>query len=127
MQKNVNNVFDIINNIAFDRHSIDINIADSQLYSPYITNRYLTFINPQITHLVNNSVNKYGAVFNPVDHYNFLFNLTPKTKRKFIRYIKKKKSDKKECMLLAKRYELSKREINLYSDMFDVNIKKYEQ
>ena len=56
-----------------------------------------------------------------------MFNLIPKTKRKFIRYIKKRKADKKECELLSKRYELSKREINLYSETFDVNIKKYEQ
>mgnify|MGYP001247627942 CR=1 FL=1 len=127
MPKTINNVFDLINNIAFDSYSVDINIADSQLYSPYITNRYLTFVNPQITHLINDTVNKYGIVFNPSDHYRLLFHLIPKTKRKFIRYIKKKKADKIQCALLAKRYELSKREINLYSEVFDVNIKKYEQ
>ena len=127
MTKPINNVFDIINNIAFDSNPVDINIADSGLYSPYITNRYLTHINPQITLLVNNTVNKYGIAFSSLDHYKFMFNLIPKTKRKFIRYIKKKKADKKECKLLSKRYELSEREINLYSETFDVNIKKYEQ
>jgi len=127
MTKTINNVFDLINSIAFDTRIVDINIADSQLYSPYITNRYLTFVNPEITHLVNNTVNKYGIAFNSLDHYKFLFHLVPKTKRKFIRYIKKKKVDKKECELLSRRYELSEREINLYSETFDVNIKKYEQ
>ena len=83
----------IINNIAFDSYIVDINIADSQLYSPYITNRYLTSVNPQVTHLVNNTVNKYGIVFNSLDHYKFLFHLVPKSKRKFIRYIKKKKTN----------------------------------
>ena len=127
MKKSINNVFDLINNIAFDSHIVDINIADNQLYSPYITNRYLTHINPQITQLVNDTVNKYGIVFNSLDHYKFLFHLVPKTKRKFIRYIKKKKADRKECKLLSQRYELSQREIDLYSETFDVNIKKYEQ
>jgi len=126
MKKSINNVFDIINNIAFDSHIVDINIADGQLYSPYITNRYLTFVNPQITHLVNNTVNKYGLVYNSLDHYKFLFHLIPKTKRKFIRYIKKKKTNKPEHKLLSKRYEISEREIDLYSETFDVNIKKYE-
>ena len=112
MTKTINNVFDIINNIAFDSHIVDINIADGQLYSPYITNRYLTFVNPQITQLVNNTVNKYGVVYNSLDHYKFLFYLIPKTKRKFIRYIKKKKTNKAEHKLLSKRYELSEREID---------------
>tara|TARA_R100000008_G_C3470949_1_gene108947 strand:- start:56 stop:436 length:381 start_codon:yes stop_codon:yes gene_type:complete len=125
MQKTINNVFDIINNIAFDRYSIDINIADNQLYSPYITNRYLTFVNPQIAHLINNSVNRYGVVFNPVDHYNFLFHLIPKTKRKFIRYTKKKKKTDVDLDKVSKNYNLSTREIRLYSEQFDVNIPKY--
>ena len=87
MTKPINNVFDIINNIAFDSNPVDINIAASGLYSPYITNRYLTHINPQITFLVNDSVNKYGVAFSSIDHYKFMFSLIPKTKRKFIRYI----------------------------------------
>jgi len=127
MPKQINNFFDLINNIAFEDRAVDINIADSQIYSPYITNRYLTFVNPQIAHLVNNTVNKYGTVFSAIDHYKFMFNLVPKTKRKFIRYTKKKKSSKKDCELLARRYELSRKEIDLYSEMFDINIKKYEQ
>ena len=98
MPKPINNVFDLINNVAFDSNPVDINIADSGLYSPYITNRYLTHINPQITLLVNNTVNKYGIAFSSLDHYKFVFNLIPKTKRKFIRYIKKKKADKKDIV-----------------------------
>ena len=97
------------------------------MYSPYITNRYLTFVTPLATLLINNTVNKYGVVFNPNEHYKFLFHLIPKTSRKFIRYIKKKKANKKDVKLLSARFELSEREIELYSETFDVNIKKYEQ
>ena len=127
MSKPVNSFFDFVNNIAFSRTQIDINIADSQLYSSYITNRYITFINKESVLLINNTVNKYGSVFNNELHYNFLFNLIPKTKRKFIRYVKKKKKDKKNFERSAELYELSQREIQLYSENFGVNISKYEQ
>jgi len=127
MSKPVNSFFDFVNNIAFARTQIDINITDSQLYSSYITNRYITFINKECTFLVNNTVNKYGSVFTNELHYNFLFNLIPKTKRKFIRYVKKKKKDKKSFERSAELYELSQREIQLYSENFGVNISKYEQ
>ena len=127
MQKQINNVFDLINNIAFDSHVVDINIADSQLFSPYITNRYLTFVDPRINHLINNTVNKYGIAFNSLDHYKFLFHLIPKTKRKFIRYIKKKKKNKIVLKRIANQLEISQREVDLYSKNFKINTKKYEQ
>ena len=126
-KKSVNSFFDFVNNIAFDREQLDINITDSQLYSAYITNRYITFLNKESALLINNTINKYGQGFNTETHYNFLFNLIPKVKRKFIRYVKKKKVDKKDFELLSKRHELSQREIQLYSENFGVNIKKYEQ
>lgn len=126
-RKPVNSFFDFVNNIAFDREQLDINITDSQLYSAYITNRYMTFLNKESALLINNTINRYGQVFNNETHYNFLFNLIPKVKRTFIRYVKKKKVDKKDFELLSKRHELSHREIQLYSENFGVNIKKYEQ
>ena len=127
MQKQINNVFDLINNIAFDSHVVDINIADSQLFSPYITNRYLTFVDPRINHLINNTVNKYGIAFNSLDHYKFLFHLIPKTKRKFIHYIKKKKKNEIVLERIANQLEISQREVDLYSKNFKINTKKYEQ
>ena len=127
MQKQINNEFDLINNIAFDSHVVDINIADSQLFSPYITNRYLTFVDPRINHLINNTVNKYGIAFNSLDHYKFLFHLIPKTKRKFIHYIKKKKKNKIVLERIANQLEISQREVDLYSKNFKINTKKYEQ
>ena len=71
----------------------------------------------------------YGHVFSAHDHYNFMFNLIPKTKRRFIRYVKKNKKENTEknnaIELVAKNLELSKREVELYSEKFKVNIKKY--
>ena len=50
--KTVNSFFDFVNNIAFDREQLDINITDSQLYSAYITNRYITFLNKESALLI---------------------------------------------------------------------------
>ena len=59
-RKPVNSFFDFVNNIAFDKEQLDINITDSQLYSAYITNRYITFLNKESTLLINNTINRYG-------------------------------------------------------------------
>ena len=114
-------------NILFEKSKIDIDIASAQLYSPYIVNRYMTFADKSLVHLINNSVNKYGSVFSiNVDHYNFLHALIPKTKRKYINYTKKIKRDKNIYDKVCKQYELSYREVDLYSETFKINIKKYE-
>ena len=126
-RKVVNSFFDFVNNIAFEKEQLDINITDSQLYSAYITNRYITFLNTESALLINNTINRYGLEFSNEMHYSFVFNLIPKVKRKFIRYVKKKKVDKKDFELLCNRHELSQREIQLYSENFGVNIQKYEQ
>ena len=126
-RKAVNSFFDFVNNIAFEKEQLDINITDSQLYSAYITNRYITFLNTESALLINNTINRYGLEFSNEMHYSFVFNLIPKVKRKFIRYVKKKKVDKKDFELLCNRHELSQREIQLYSENFGVNIQKYEQ
>ncbi len=114
-------------NILFEKSKIDIDITSTQLYSPYIVNRYITFADKSLVHLVNNSVNKYGSVFSiNVDHYNFLHALIPKNKRKYINYTKKIKRDKKIYERVCSLYELSHREVDLYSENFKINIKKYE-
>jgi|TARA_B100001079_G_C16057382_1_gene359812 hypothetical protein len=125
--KQANNFFDFVTNILFEKSKIDIDITSTQLYSPYIVNRYITFADKSLVHLVNNSVNKYGSVFSiNVDHYNFLHALIPKNKRKYINYTKKIKRDKKIYERVCSLYELSHREVDLYSENFKINIKKYE-
>ena len=125
--KQANNFFDFVTNILFEKNKIDIDITSTQLYSPYIVNRYITFADKQFVTLINNSVNMYGSVFSiNVDHYNFLHVLIPKTKRKYINYTKKIKKDKKVYEQVCKQYELSHREVDLYSENFELNIVKYE-
>ena len=93
--KQVNSFFDFVTNILFEKNKIDIDITSSQIYSPYIVNRYVTFADTKFTHLINNSVNMYGSVFSiNIDHYHFLHALIPKTNRKYINYTKKIKKEK---------------------------------
>ena len=125
--KQANNFFDFVTNILFERDKIDIDVTSTQIYSPYIVNRYVTFADTRFVPLINNSVNMYGSAFSiNVDHYNFLHFLIPKTKRKYINYTKKIKKDKKIYETVCKQYELSQREVDLYSETFKINIKKYE-
>ena len=125
--KQANNFFDFVTNILFERDKIDIDVTSAQIYSPYIVNRYVTFADTRFVPLINNSVNMYGSAFSiNVDHYNFLHCLIPKTKRKYINYTKKIKKDKTIYEKVCKQYELSQREVDLYSETFNINIKKYE-
>jgi len=125
--KQANNFFDFVTNILFEQNKIDIDVTSAQIYSPYIVNRYITFADTRFVPLINNSVNMYGSVFSiNVDHYNLLHCLIPKTKRKYINYTKKIKKDKTAYERVCKQYELSQREVDLYSETFKINIKKYE-
>jgi len=81
--KQANNFFDFVTNILFEKDKIDIDITSTQIYSPYIVNRYVTFAEPRFVPLINNSVNLYGSIFSiNIDHYTFLHILIPKIKRK---------------------------------------------
>ena len=125
--KQANNFFDFVTNILFEKDKVDIDVTSAQIYSPYIVNRYVTFADVRFVSAINNSVNMYGSVFSiNVDHYNFLHCLIPKTKRKYINYTKKIKKDKTTYERVCKQYELSQREVDLYSETFKINIKKYE-
>ena len=125
--KQANNFFDFVTNILFEKDKIDIDVTSAQIYSAYIVNRYVTFADARFVPLINNSVNMYGSAFSiNVDHYNFLHALIPKTKRKYINYTKKIKTDKTTYERVCNQYELSQREVDLYSETFKINIKKYE-
>ena len=125
--KQANSFFDFVTNILFEKNKIDMDITSVELYSPYIVNRYITFADKSLVHLVNESVNKYGGVFTiNAEHYNFLHVLIPKLKRKYINYTKKIKRDKNMYELVCNLYELSQREVDLYSKTFKINIEKNE-
>ncbi len=86
-------------------------------YIPYLINRWLGFISPQICGAINESVNALGNI-DKEQHYKLLLKLYPKSKVPFIKYVKKVKEEKTEeddkISLLASNMELSQREIKQY-------------
>lgn len=86
-------------------------------------------LNKQTASLVNQTANTlYMVLENKTDHYRFLHYILPRERFKKINYIKKVKSDNNNDILhkMAKRLELSKREINLYSQQLKIDLTKYE-
>jgi hypothetical protein len=83
-------------------------------YIPYLINRWLGFISPQICGAINESVNSLGNI-DKEQHYKLLLKLYPKSKVPFINYIKKVKEEKTEeddkISLLASNMEMSEREV----------------
>jgi hypothetical protein len=83
-------------------------------YIPYLINRWLAFISPQICGAINESVNALGNI-DKEQHYKLLVRLYPKSKVPFIKYVKKVKEEKTEesdkLTLLASNMEMSEREV----------------
>ena len=121
-------IFDFLNNITHEKSKKELDISDQTLYSPYIINRFLSQYNKDVCYIINHTVNKHcDGNLDKEFHYKFLTNVLPKLKKKFIRYIKKKKEDKKPNYdKYASLHEISKREVDLYFKEFNLNTKKYE-
>ena len=83
-------------------------------YIPFLINRWLGFISPQICGAINESVNSLGNIDKEL-HYKLLLKLYPKSKVPFIQYVKKVKEEKTEeddkVSLLASNMEMSEREV----------------
>ena len=83
-------------------------------YIPYLINRWLAFVSPQICNAINESVNALGNI-DKDQHYKLLLKLYPKSKVPFIKYIKKIKQEKTKeddkLTFLASNMEMSEREV----------------
>jgi hypothetical protein len=83
-------------------------------YIPYLINRWLAFVSPQICGAINESTNTLGNI-DKEQHYKLLLRLYPKSKVPFIKYVKKVKEEKTEeddkLSLLASNMEMSEREV----------------
>lgn len=85
-------------------------------YVPYMINRWLSFINPQISHAINQANTKV-LLEDKSQHYKLLLSLFPKLKyAPKIQYIKKsqeeKEKDNKEIKFLASQLEVSEKEVS---------------
>lgn len=89
-------------------------------YIPFLINRWLSFITPQICSAVNESVNSLGNIDKQL-HYKLLLKLYPKSKPPFIKYVKKVKEEKtkedERVDMLASNMEMSRREAKLLLEL----------
>lgn len=89
-------------------------------YIPYLINRWLSFVTPQICSAINESVNSLGNIDKQL-HYKLLLKLYPKSKVPFISYVKKVKEEKtkedERVDMLAANMEMSRREAKLLLEL----------
>ena len=116
-------IFDFINDVLFTKKNTMQSLDDENTFSPYMLNRWISMYSPAMARDCN-IINKYlGAFENKKDLFNLFVATFKKVPFKRINYIKKHKEEKKEeCEqldLLAKSYELSKREIKQYLELKD--------
>ena len=95
------------------------NVDDESAFNMYMINRWVSMYSPNMAVVVNNTTNRLHSVFETKqDYYKFISNVFPKVRRKHIAYIKKTKKDtdteNDNLKIIAKRLELSEREIKSY-------------
>jgi hypothetical protein len=126
------NVFDQLKDIITDKKNILSGDCELEKeFSPYMTQRWLSFYSPQFTQIVNNSSNVlWKAIDDKQMWYKLFMGIIPKSKFKSIKYIKKTKEEKSNMKIdkdmvkyLAERFELSEREITSYLESGTVDIK----
>ena len=113
-------IFDCLNDILFTkRGKLLQNVDDEPSFNQYMINRWCSMYSPQLATIINSTVNwLYNTFETKQQYYRFVSTILPKVNNKRIHYIKKKKpEDQPEYQnieLLAKRLELSQREIKSY-------------
>ena len=95
------------------------NVDDEAAFNNYMINRWISMYSPNLAIVINSTTNWLYNVFETKqDYYKFINKVIPRVKRKHIAYIKKKKKeevdDHENLKLIAKRLELSEREIKSY-------------
>lgn len=126
------NIFNYISNLLFTKKQPGIkNIDQEGDYQPFLINRWCSMLNKPTAAIINSTSNTLFQVLeNKGDHYKFLHYILPRSRFTRISYIKKNKTpdpDKPVIKMLAKKLELSEREINLYKEHTEIDFKKYEQ
>ena len=114
-------IFDCLSDILFTkRGKLLQNVDEEAGFNQYMINRWCSMYSPNMAVLVNNTVNwLYSAFETKQQYYKFVLSVFPRLQNKRIHYIKKKKPEDKptepdNIKLLAKRLELSEREIKSY-------------
>jgi hypothetical protein len=115
-------IFDCLNDILFTkRGKLLQNVDDEPNFNQYMINRWSSMYSPQMAVLINNTVNwLYNTFETKQQYYKFVSKVFPRLRFKRLHYIKKNKPENNtqhdNVQLLAKRMQLSTREIKMYLD-----------
>lgn len=114
-------IFDCLNDILFTKkNKLLKNVDEETEFNQYMINRWISMYSPNMATIINNTTNWLYSVFETKQqYYKFISRVIPKASFKRIHYIKKKKPEDtpkeiENIELIAKRLELSKREIKSY-------------
>ena len=113
-------IFDILNDVLFTKKGNTLqNVDDESAFNMFMINRWVSMYSPNLAVVINNTTNRLNSIFETKqDYYRYISKILPKVKRKHIAYIKKAKRDDTEELdnikIMAKRLELSEREIKSY-------------
>lgn len=115
-------IFDHLKDVLFTkRGELLHNVDDETTFNAYMINRWCSMHSPRMAILINSTCNWLYNVFETKQqYYKFVLSVLPKVPFKRIHYIKKQKNDNQEkkddnnIQLIAKRLELSQREIKSY-------------
>ena len=118
-------LFEHLENLTNNKKMLDVtNPEEVSSYDPYIINRFVSMCEMYLPLI--NEVNQYQI---PKDvHYRYLFSTLPKRKQ-FFKYLKKKKDvDKDAKEKIAKYFECSFREAEIYAEILqEEQIKEIEK
>ncbi len=123
------NIFTIINDIIFGKKGTILeNVEDEDQFNGYLVNRWVSMYSPDNARVINETTNKYYNVFDTKrEWYDYMVKIIPTGSPGRIHYIKKEKRKEVKnydeiVKYLAKRFELSKREVQQYIDSGMVDI-----
>lgn len=124
-------IFQILNDIIVTKKgNLLDNVEDEDQFIPFIVCRWLSMYSPEYAQIINETTNKHYNIFDTKkEWYEYLIKVLPKGSPGRIHYIKKEK--RKELnnfdeivKFLAKRFEISRREVEQYLDTGKIDITK---
>ena len=125
------NIFDILNDIIVTKKgNLLDNVEDEDQFLPYIVCRWLSMYSPEYAQIINETTNKHYNVFDTKrEWYDYLIKILPKGSPGRIHYIKKEKRKDinnfdEIVKFLAKRFEISRREVEQYLDSGKIDVTK---
>ena len=125
------NIFEILNDIIVTKKgNLLDNVEDEDQFIPFIICRWLSMYSPEYAQIINETTNKHYNVFDTKkEWYDYLIKVLPKGSPGRIHYIKKEKRKDinnfdEIVKYLAKRFEISRREVEQYLDSGKIDITK---